>query len=74
MKTTKHPVEKTTRFSTSTETLQEAWQFVMEHLDAAGEAPSISIDPFWEYDFDAIKPDTEGHRRFSVVVEWVEEQ
>lgn len=44
---TRTPIEKTIRYSTSVDELADAWAFVMEHLDAVGQSPSISIGPVW---------------------------
>ena len=37
------PVELTMKYATTVDSLLEAWQFVMEHLDEVGECPNISI-------------------------------
>lgn len=43
------PVEVTTRYATSFDTLAECFGFVMEHVDTVGSAPSVQINPFWSY-------------------------
>lgn len=65
------PVEVTTRYATQVETLAEAWAFVMEHLDALGPDPEISIKPEWcisPLEMDA-NEDREWPRYFGVTVE-----
>lgn len=69
------PVEVTTRYATTVEDLPSAWAFVMGHLDALGDDPSIEIKPIstigvadMQDAFDG--RETEGWRRqFEVVVE-----
>jgi hypothetical protein len=39
-------VEKATRYSTTTDSVQSAFEFVMEYLAEAGERPEIVISPF----------------------------
>lgn len=43
-------VEITKQFATSVDTLQECWQFVMEHLEQVGDDPEIHISPVWLMD------------------------
>lgn len=58
-------IEVTTRHATITDSLPEAWEFVMARLDRMGPDPSIYISPMWVY------TGTEGDpvRRFEVQVE-----
>jgi len=42
-------VEVSTTYATTVATLADAWAFVMDHVDGAGDAPTISIAPFWSY-------------------------
>ena len=60
------PVEVTTRYATTVETLAEAWVFVMERVDSVGPNPRIEISPTWTYGADDVE---DGLRRFSVVVD-----
>lgn len=39
------PVEMTTKFATLSDSLTDAWAFVMEHVDSVGPDPTISISP-----------------------------
>lgn len=39
------PVEVTTRYVTSVDTLPEAWAFVMERIDVVGPEPQVHITP-----------------------------
>ncbi len=39
-------VEKATRYSTTVDSVQSAFEFVMEYLDGMGPAPEIVISPF----------------------------
>lgn len=41
------PIEKTTRYATNVETLEQVWSFVMEHVDllGSGTRPRINITP-----------------------------
>jgi hypothetical protein len=86
--TASRPVEVTTRYATTTETLPEAWAFVMEHLDSVGTDPTIHVSPVWDLvdagvaatiddvapgRFDALDGDG-ARRRFEVVVEGMVEQ
>lgn len=59
------PVEVHTRYATSTETLAEAWAFVMDRIDKVGPDPAIEINPCW---FVCSADMTEPRRHFSVVV------
>lgn len=65
----KTPIEVLTRFGTTVETLTDAFEFVMEHLELTGEAPSIEISPFWTY-----SAEESGTLGFSVVVSGTQEQ
>jgi len=61
------PVEVTTRFATSFDTLTECFGFVMDHVDKVGAAPSVVIKPFWSYDVAGLD-DSDGRQSFEVVV------
>lgn len=64
------PIEVTTRYATSVDTLPEAWAFVMGRLDSVGPDPMITIKPCWTIsvsEMDAPE-DREWPRRFEVVV------
>lgn len=64
------PIEFTARYSTSVETLAEAWAFVMEYVDRVGPDPQIQIDPFWKIGVQEALDgeDREPPRHFGVVV------
>lgn len=57
-------VEVTTQYATTVPSLQAAWAFVMDHVDAVGPDPRIEIKPQWYIGFDWIEA-----RWFSVVVD-----
>lgn len=57
------PVEVTTRFATSFDTLTECFGFVMDKIDDVGPEPSVEIKPYW-----LIDEDDETVTRFEVVV------
>lgn len=40
-----HPVERTSKIVTSVDTLPQAWQFVMAHIESVGPRPSVHISP-----------------------------
>ena len=63
------PIEVTTRYATSVDSLQEAWSFVMDHVDLVGPDPMIKIDPFWSISMDQMGEDVDPPRKFGVVVE-----
>lgn len=63
---TRTPIEKTTRYATTVETLQDAFAFVMGQLDTIGESPCITITPVMSWAVDGDPGDPE--RFFSVVV------
>ncbi len=62
------PVEVTTRFATTVESLTDALAFVMERLDYLGPDPRIEITPQWTVYADRDHPG-DGKRTFSVVVD-----
>lgn len=63
------PIEITTRYATSVDTLTEAWEFVMDHLDALGEHPTIEVKPFHTISvLDLDREDPPWEWRFGVVV------
>lgn len=41
------PIEVTTKYATTVNTLPEAWAFVMNHIDRVGPDPHIRISPVW---------------------------
>ena len=43
---TERDVEITTKRVTTVDSVQEAFAFIMEHLDEVGDQPRIEIDPF----------------------------
>lgn len=62
--------ERTTRFATTVDDLPSAWAFVMAHVDAVGDDPSIQVTPFWSYGEDG----TASARKFSVAVSGMVEE
>lgn len=62
---TKSPVEVHTRYATTTNTLAEAWSFVMDRIDKVGPDPAIEITPCW---FVCSANAEHADRHFSVVV------
>lgn len=46
------PLEMTTRYATSVDSLSDAWEFVMDHLEKVGDAPSVAISPEWSSEDD----------------------
>lgn len=40
-------VEVTTKYATTAPTIQGCFGFVMDHLDQVGEAPSVTVSPYW---------------------------
>lgn len=63
------PIEVTTRYATSVDTLTEAWTFVMARVDRVGPEPSIKITPVTSYAWhDMGNDDAEPRRFFEVVV------
>ena len=61
---TRTPIEVTTRYATTVDTLPEAFTFIMSKLDDLGGTPRIQISPVWVVSED---PDDHPHY-FSVVV------
>lgn len=58
-------VEVTTKYATTVNTVQDAFVFVMEHLDdVVGSGPSIHISPFW-----IINDDNSTERQFEVSIQ-----
>lgn len=64
------PVEFTARYATNVDTLPDAWQFVMEHIEKVGPDPSIEISPVWTLSvgLDINERRDDPPRHFSVVV------
>lgn len=65
--TDRPPIERTTRFATTVEGLDEAFAFVMGHLDQVDDLLSVSISPVWSSSEDF------NVKRFSVVVDGMAE-
>lgn len=69
------PVEVTTKYVTSVDTIADAWAFVMSRIDDVGPEPSVSIRPFSSIGVADIIDGLEDQggegwaRRFEVVVE-----
>ena len=65
----KAPIEVTTRYATTVDTLADAWAFVMAKVDVVGPDPRIEISPFWAISVhDMDRDDHVPERQFSVVV------
>lgn len=70
------PVEVTTRYVTTVDSLTAAWRFVMAYVDSVGLDPSVTIRPIWitpiaDMDRDDAPPTP---RQFEVVVEGMVEE
>lgn len=69
------PIEKTTRYATTVDTLTEAWAFLLDRIDAIGPDPSVTIRPISTIGVADMAAGLEGSddgawvRRFEVVVE-----
>lgn len=64
------PIEVTTRYVTSVESLSAAWAFVMDRVDTVGERPSIHITPKSVYSWAEMgDEDARPVELFEVVVE-----
>jgi hypothetical protein len=48
------PVEVSTRYATTVESLADAWEFVMSRIDLVGPDPSVTISPYWRVNMDLI--------------------
>lgn len=64
--------ERTVKFATTVDDLSSAWAFVMAHVDEVGEAPQISINPFWRYNTD--EPDAPPRLMFEASVSGMVEE
>lgn len=64
------PIEVTTKYVTSVDTLPEAWAFVMEYVDRVGPRPQIEIGPVTVFDIRGITDGDPGEGReiFEVTV------
>lgn len=60
-------VEKTIQYATNVDTLEDAWSFVMKHMDDAKGRPRIMINPI-------IWPDDLEPMVYEVSIEWMEEE
>lgn len=49
------PVEKTTQYATTVDTLQAAFEFVWDHMDELGTTPQIIISPLEIHSEDGIQ-------------------
>lgn len=71
MSDSKWPVEYTARYATVVDSVNEAFVFVMAHLDKVGAEPSVAISPMWLV-VDAVGEDGETRHehlcKFEVVV------
>lgn len=67
---TRTPVEVTTTYTTTADSLTDAWSFVMDRIDSVGPDPTIEISPVWEARFDPSATEDPGPipRHFAVVV------
>jgi hypothetical protein len=73
------PVEVSTRYATTVESLADAWEFVMSRIDLVGPDPSVTISPYWRVNMDLITmedaPEADALPRcFTVVVEGMVEE
>jgi hypothetical protein len=65
------PIEVTTRYVTTVDTLPEAWEFVMDRIDQVGPDPRITISPLQQFSLsDGLDGSLEPQpRQFEVLVE-----
>ena len=69
------PVEVTTKYVTTVDTLPEAWSFVMDHLDRVGPDPHVDIRPIRIISVGQMQDGLDGldvsepTREFEVVIE-----
>lgn len=68
IETEKRPVEYTAKYSQVVDSVQEAFEFVMSHLDKVGPEPSVWIDPAWEHDHEEMTGNVISRSVFVVVV------
>ncbi len=73
------PVEVTTRYATTVDTLPEAWAFVMAKVDDVGPDPCVKISPLWivsvsDMDLPGSDEAPRPPRQFSVVVSGMVEE
>jgi hypothetical protein len=73
------PVEISTRYATTVESLADAWEFVMTRIDSVGPDPSVTISPVWRVNMDLITMEDSVEekdlpRSFTVVVEGMVEE
>lgn len=66
---TRTPIEVITRYATTVDTMQDAWVFVMEHMDLLGTEPSVDIHPCWGVDSEDAAAEPEDKCHFHVIVE-----
>lgn len=62
------PIEVTTKYVTTVDSLPEAWAFVMGRLDGLAGEPSIKINPVWS------SRDDYAAARFEVTVSAMHEE
>lgn len=63
-------VEHTTRFTTTVDTLEEAWAFATEYLPLVGMDPTIHISPIWQFiEGRTYAQPSSTKRQFEVLVE-----
>lgn len=69
------PIEVTTKYATSVDTLAEAWRFVMTYVDQVGPKPHIRITPLSIYSMaDIGNDDAEPECCFEVLVSGMVEE
>lgn len=72
------PVEVSTRYATTVETMTDAWEFVMSRIDLVGPDPSVTISPYWRVNMELMMDDSVEEqampRCFTVVVEGMVEE
>lgn len=71
------PIEVTTRYATTVDTLPDAWAFVMAYLDRVGPDPRITINPIHIISVQEMYddgPNDDWARRFEVVVSGMVEE
>lgn len=69
--TTRSPIETTTRYATTVDSLSDAWAFVMAYVDRVGARPRVVISPVTSF---SAAFDDEAQEYFEVVVSGMVEE
>lgn len=68
MELTDSPTEYTAKYTKVVSSVQDAFAFVMEHLDRVGPEPSVWIDPAFEHEIDHVTDELVSRSVFVVAV------